>query len=175
MSALLNRDFLVKNLCFMYRLMVASAPLLEFAEVRSTGALRNYYAKHLAEEVGHDSMLLADLHDMGIKDVPYDYAASQLAGAQYYLVAHHHPALLLGYMAVLEGSSLSIATIDEAEAKHGCRLTAVRHHAEHDPLHAPEIAKLIATLPQDVQAAIEWNASGVRQIIAAESERWLHG
>lgn len=174
MSALLNRQFLVRNLCFMYRLIVASAPLLEFASLRANGELRDYYERHYLEEVGHDEMLLLDLQALGVTDIPYDYAASQLAGAQYYLIAHHHPALLLGYMSVLEGNSLPLAKVEEAESTHGCKLTAVRHHLEHDPRHATDIQALRATFPSHVQAAIDWNSDGVRQILSAEAERWLH-
>lgn len=174
MSALLDRSFLIKNLCFMYRLIVASAPLLEFAVPRAKGELRDYYERHYAEEVGHDVMLLADLRGLGIEDIPFDYIASQLAGAQYYLIAHHHPALLLGYMAVLEGSPLSPEVVKETEDAHGCTLTVLRHHSAHDPSHITEIQRLRAAQVPQVQAAIDWNAAGVRQILTAESERWLH-
>lgn len=174
MSALLNRQFLVRNLCFMYRLIVASAPLVLFAAERSEGALRDYYSLHYGEELGHDEMLLSDLKALGVSDIPYDYAATQLAGAQYYLIAHHHPALLLGYMSVLEGNSLPMERVEEAEAAHGCTLSTVRHHIEHDTQHARDIQRLRSTLPSHVQAAIDWNADAVRQILSAEAERWLH-
>lgn len=174
MSALLNRAFLIKNLCFMYRLVVASAPLLEFAIPRARGELREYYEKHYAEEVGHDAMLLHDLRGLGIKDVPFDYTASQLAGAQYYLIAHHHPALLLGYMAVLEGSPLSSETVEQAEAAHDCELSVLRHHSAHDPRHFAELERVRAAMEPEVQDAIAWNAAAVRQILNAEFERWAH-
>lgn len=174
MTALLDRDFLIKNLCFMYRLIVASAPLLEFAIPRSRGELREYYEKHYAEEVGHDAMLLRDLHSLGIKDIPFDYTATQLAGAQYYLIAHHHPALLIGYMMVMEGSPLSAETIKDAEATHDCELTVLRHHSAHDRLHFKDLEQIRASMTPELQDAIAWNAAAVRQILNAEFERWAH-
>ena len=174
MSALLNRDFLVRNLCFFYRLIVASAPLLEFAIPRADGALSEYYEKHLDEERGHDAMLLADLKAMGIDDVPYDFTAAQLAGSQYYLIAHFHPALLLGYMGVLESQPLRITQIEDIEKAHACTLSAVRLHAEHDPHHITDLMKMRAALSPDLQQAIDWNAQGVRDVLNAEYARWAN-
>lgn len=173
MSALLNRQFLIRNLCFMYRLMVASAPLLEFSIKRSKGSLRAYYKKHLAEETGHDRMVAEDLTSLGVKEIPYDHTAASLAGSQYYLIAHHHPSMLLGYMGVLESSPLSLESIEEIEKTHGCRMGAVRLHAEHDPHHASEIQRMVDGLSKEEQQAVAWNAVNVRSTLQAEFKRWL--
>lgn len=173
MSALLNRRFLIQNMCFMYRIMVASAPLLEFSIPLSKGRLRDYYLQHLDEEVGHEEMLLADLKALGVNEVSHFYAAAMAAGAQYYLVAHHHPALLLGYMHVLESQPLTLGAIEEIEAVHNCTLSALRHHAEHDPQHREDLAAMIESQPQELRSAIAWNEQCVKDLLQAEFQRWL--
>lgn len=173
MSSLLNRGFLIQNLCFMYRIMVASVPLLEFAIPKAKGRLKDYYRQHLGEEIGHDVMLLADLRALGVNEVPHYYAAAMGAGAQYYLIAHHHPALLLGYMHALESQPLQIGAIKEIEDAHGCALSALRLHSEHDPKHREELAGLIESQPEDLKKAIAWNEQCARDLLQAEFQRWL--
>lgn len=152
-----DRQFLVRALCTVYRMMVASAPLLEFAIPRSDGELRRYYLEHLLEETGHDAMLLDDLQRLGIDEVPYSRAAAEIAGAQYYLIAHEHPALLLGYMMALERESPPVEAIDELSSHHGTSLSALRHHAIHDPQHRKDLARLIAAQSRSVQERIKVN------------------
>lgn len=152
-----DRKFLVKTLSVVYRMMVASAPLLEFAIPRSEGELRRYYLEHLMEEEGHDAMLLDDLHRLGVENVPYSRLAAEMTGAQYYLIAHEHPALLLGYMYALERESMAVDVVDELSQHHGTQLTALRHHSIHDPAHRRDLARLIAKQPESLQARIKSN------------------
>ena len=156
-------DDLRAILSFWYRMMVASVPLLEFAAKRSKGDLRKYYKTHIEEEAGHDEMLKDDLRRLGVSDIPHSYLAAQIAGSQYYLVAHEHPALLLGYMNCLEGNSL---TLDEVDAlSPGVELTALRHHALHDPHHASAIAGMIVGLDDDLMNRVAWNESNVKRAL----------
>lgn len=163
-----DRATLVRTLCTVYRMMVASAPLLEFAIPKATGEVRRYYIEHLLEEQGHDDMLLDDLHRLGVEDVPYSHAAASIAGAQYYLIAHDHPALLLGYMHALERESMPVETVDQLSARHGTALTALRHHSLHDPHHKGDLERVIATLPEGLQMRVRWNEDHVvRALIEA--------
>lgn len=150
-------DTLLGNLCFAHRMMVASAPLLEFAIPKSEGKLRAYYEKHLEEERGHDLMVKRDLKALGVEDVPQSHRAAQIAGSQYYLIAHDHPALLLGYMHALERESLPLAEVDALSAHHGVQLTALRHHCEHDPQHKLDLEKAIDALPDSLRERVHWN------------------
>ena len=175
MSALLNRDILIRNMTFIYRTMMASAPLLEFAIKRSEGSLRDYYKLHLAEERGHDLLLKGDLGALGVTDIPHDFTAAMIAGAQYYLIAHFHPALLLGYMMVLESKPMTEAEIEAIERAHSTTQYALRLHSQHDPQHFRDLQTMRASLPQELQAAVDWNAAGVRDTLNAEFARWTNG
>lgn len=152
-------------LCFCYRTMVASVPLLEFAIPRCDGELRAYYERHAAEERGHNEMLRADLYALGITDVPIFHQAAQLAGSQYYLVAHDHPALLLGYMLSLEKDSLTPAQVDVLSEHHGVDLTALRHHSKHDPGHKDDLLRVIDTLHPALRERVMWNERHVSAFI----------
>lgn len=160
-----DRALIVKAQSFVYQLIVASAPLLQFAIPRSTGKLKAYYEKHLAEETGHDEMLLDDLKRLGITEFPPNHHAAQLAGSQYYLIAHQHPALLLGYMHALERDSLPIEDVDRLSEICGTNLTALRHHAAHDPGHKADLEEMIASLDQDLRLRVMWNEAWTRVLI----------
>lgn len=162
---LYDRNALCASLCFVYRLIVASAPLLKFAIARSDGPLRDYYAKHLEEETGHDLMAKADLVHLGIDAIPPSHRAAQIAGSQYYLIAHEHPALLLGYMHVLEANALRPQAVDRLCSHHGLELTMYRHHASHDEAHTRDIEATIAALDADLQARVSWNERNVTKAL----------
>jgi hypothetical protein len=158
MMSLYNREFLVTNLTFVYRMIVASAPLLVFAVPRSEGRLKRYYEHHLAEEIGHDTMLEEDLRRLGVEKIPHYHLAAQIAGSQYYLVAHEHAAALLGYMHVLESMALKPNVVAAVERAHGVELKAMRHHAEHDPGHVAELNEQIEALPAELKSLVNWNS-----------------
>lgn len=166
MSDLYDRTILCNALSFVYRMIVASAPLLEFAIPRSGGGLREYYERHLVEERGHDLMLLDDLKRLDVEPPPSHFAA-QFSGSQYYLIAHEHPALLLGYMRALEANPLPVAEVDSLSEHHGTSLTALRHHAVHDVEHARELNSIIAAQPADMRGWIEWNERNILALLNA--------
>lgn len=160
-------------LCLSYRTMVASASLLEFAIPRSSGALRDYYEHHLDEERGHDEMLRADLLALGVSEIPVSHQAAQIAGSQYYLIAHDHPALLLGYMHALERESLALELVDELADYHDAPLTALKHHCLHDPLHRADMERVIEGLESGLRERVLWNERCVlRAIESAMRERY---
>lgn len=173
MRTLLDRGFLIDNLCWFYQLMVASAPLLEFAISKlGDNYLREYYSKHLTEEVGHDEMLRNDLLLMGVQDFPRSMSAARLAGSQYYLIAHHHPAMLLGYMQALESRPPKLSLVQELELHHKCTLQALRHHAIHDPHHAAELEIQIVGLPYVLLQDVIANRTAVNLAVDAEIHLW---
>ncbi len=166
MANFYDENFIINLMLFNYRTMIASAPLLEFAIPKAQGALRDYYAKHLEEERGHDEMLRDDLRRMEVEDIPFRFDAAELAGSQYYLIAHHDAALLLGYMHAFESESLPMSAVDDLGKHYGVEFTSMRHHAKHDPLHRVELEQMIATLPDVLRSAVEWNESNVLRKIS---------
>ena len=155
---LFNKRYLIENLCFMYGVIIASAPLLEFAISHlEDGDLQDYYRRHLTQETGHDQMLLNDLAGLGITDVAEYHQAAQIAGSQYYLVAHDHPALLLGYMHFLESNALNEEMVASIEAHHGVDLECLYHHAKADPAHTKELEAQISKLDAKLRERVIWN------------------
>lgn len=155
-----------KTLCsfmsFVYRTMVASVPLLEFAyEKTDAPVLYDYYKKHIAEETGHVEMLRDDLRRLGIDEIPFSHMAAQFAGSQYYLIVHDHPAMLLGYMRALERESISPEQVDILSAHHGVTLTALKHHSIHDPQHKQDLDAVIDGLEEDLRQRVLWNESNI--------------
>lgn len=156
---------LIKILSFFYRTMIASAPLLRFAISLSDGELRSYYQKHLQEEIGHDIMQLNDLRQFGIGEPERFHYAAQFAGSQYYLIAHDHPALLLGYMRALENETMPVEKIENLESHHGIELKTLRHHSIHDIAHKEDLDAQIALLDPQLMDRVAWNEANVRQML----------
>jgi len=147
----------------MHGVLRASVPLMERAALRCAelesrdpcaGRLRRYLETHSAEERDHDAWLLEDLAALGgdpaavIEDQPCA-AVARLVGPQYYWIEHHHPAALLGYIAVLEGNAPHIglaAWIAGAAEVPESAVRTVREHAELDTAHTEEIHRLLDDL-----------------------------
>jgi len=163
---LANKSDLVSVLSFVYHTMRASVPLLKFALLHNMSeGLKAYYNKHIEEEAGHDDMLLQDLYALGVSPLPLTFFAAQFAGSQYYLIAHEHPALLLGYMRALESESFTEVEIDNLCKIHHVELSAMRHHALHDPFHCRDIDEQIAQLSTSLQARVRWNEAEVNKMM----------
>jgi hypothetical protein len=166
-------------LAAMHALIRASVPLMETAAQRSrllppddpsAGLLARYFGTHAEEERGHDDWLLEDLAVMGVQqpggllggDLRDDITA--LAGAQYYLIRHCHPACLLGYIAVLEGCPPDAAVTGRLPALTGWPAPAFRTVAEHAALdleHQRDLDALleVLTLSPAVTAAVARNVA----------------
>lgn len=141
-----NRAALVTNLVFMYQVIKASERLLVEAANESTGRLKDYYEIHLEEEREHEKWLAEDLATAGIdvNAVAPIRLAVELAGTQYYLIKHHNPASLLGYMAVLEAFPFDVALLEKLEKLHGKELLrCLRYHAINDQYHRVELLQVI--------------------------------
>lgn len=156
---------LIRNLTFTYRAMLASVPLLDMAAEYAEGELRRYYMQHAIEEAGHVEMLRDDLKALGVQDIDRYHLAAQLAGSQYYLIKHEHPAMLLGYMHALESRAPTIEMVDSLEKACGVKLHCMRYHAQHDPGHTLELELQIDEQPEDIQSLIEWNEQNCVQMI----------
>jgi hypothetical protein len=166
-------------LAAMHGLIRASVPLMEAAAERcgllppgdpSAGPLARYFGTHAEEERGHDDWLLEDLAVLGAPppeallpgDLRDDIAA--LAGTQYYLIRHCHPACLLGYIAVLEGCPPDAAVTGRLPVLTGWPAAAFRTvagHAALDPDHQRDLDTLLGvlTLSPAVTAAVARNTA----------------
>jgi hypothetical protein len=151
-------------LILMQQIIRASVPLMEAARQQALQLptdeplrrmLADYLAEHIEEEQSHDEWTLDDLEAAGflradvLRRMPKPKVAS-LVGAQYYWLHHHHPANLLGYIYVLEGSPGTKKVYDELEARSGlpaALFRTYRMHGELDPDHKEELEQFIDSLP----------------------------
>lgn len=150
--ALSNKGVMLTNLIFMHQVIKASERLLVEAAAEATGRLKDYYTSHLEEEREHEKWLADDLATAGIdvKDITPIRLAVELAGTQYYLIKHHNPASLLGYMAVLEAMPFDLVALERLEQLHGKDLLrCLRFHAIHDQEHKVELLKVIDEINDD--------------------------
>lgn len=176
MSHLLDLGILKSNMAFVYRMVVASESLLDFAlDYTQDEGLRHYYSQHLDEELGHSEMLKNDLVEMGMWPVPRSYLAAQIVGAQYYLIAHEHPCALLGYMSALESRPMALSEVHTIQKKHGLQLKALEHHAIHDVFHGRDIAQQISLLPYEHKQLVHWNEAKVYRLLDAATQQIMKG
>jgi hypothetical protein len=158
-------DLFPQFLVLLHQIMRASVPLMEAARERSVAlasqgdplapGLVSYFSMHIPEERNHDVWALEDLETLGmaasevLAEVPSPTVAS-LVGAQYYWLFHHHPAALLGYIAVLEGYPPRGSRIAELQKRtglpHGAFRT-YRKHADLDPYHKAALDRAVDALP----------------------------
>jgi hypothetical protein len=149
---LTNVDVVVRNMVFIHQVIMSTEDLLREAAELSEGALKDYYERHLREELGHARWLADDLHSFGVPiyDLPRHQIAVELAGSQFYLIKYMSPACLLGYMAVLEGFPVPMEVVDKLEEIHGKSLfRTLRYHAEKDLEHRVELLEMIDNVNED--------------------------
>lgn len=171
-----DKKVLCSMLSFVHQTMIASVPLLKFALERADDPrLVEYYTQHIDEESGHDVMLADDLARLGCVHPRVSFLAAQLAGAQYYLIAHDDPALLLGYMLALESESMTEMEVNALSSFHGVNLTAMRHHAEHDPQHAEDLRGVIDGLPEPLAKRVMANAVWVTEFLLRAEKEIVNG
>ncbi|MYU21047.1 iron-containing redox enzyme family protein [Streptomyces sp. SID8352] len=148
----------------MHALVRASVPLMERAVARCEAAppgdpvarpLARYLRRHIEEERGHDDWLLADLALAGgdaaaVRAALPPTAVAVLTGAPYYWVEHHHPAVLLGYMAALEGNAPAGWLAEHLAAGTGlpdAAFRTLRAHAALDSAHVAALDRVLDRLP----------------------------
>jgi hypothetical protein len=147
----------------LYRVMSSSVPLMEQARDRAillppSDPLRDplieYYDVHTREERNHDVWMLDDLEALGLdrswveSQIPSPHL-DELIGAPYGYVNHYHPVMLLGYIAVLEGSPPEPEHVDWLTASTGLPHEAFRTYALHgrlDPHHKDALDALFDSL-----------------------------
>lgn len=152
-----------RNLSFAMQMMVASEGLLRAGIERLALAaepydiaVHGYFVEHLAEEAGHYEWMMEDLAG---EDTGFHWGAAELAGMQYYLVEHVHPAVLLGYMLVLECFPMPLEMVDQLEAVHGAKLLrTLRYHAVHDRDHGQDVLAMVERAPEVLKNWIYQNA-----------------
>ncbi len=142
----------------------ASVPLMQFAESEArarsddcptAGAVAQYLEQHITEERGHDDWLLEDLEFLGVRREEVlarmpDSNIASLVGAQYYWSRHHHPLSVLGYIAVLEGSPISMGFLETIMKRTGYSRAAFRTYFKHaalDPGHSAELDRALDSMP----------------------------
>lgn len=152
-----------RNLAFSMQMMVASEGLLragierlQYAAEAFDREVHAYFTEHLVEESGHYEWMAKDMEGEGMT---FHWGAAELAGMQYYLVEHVHPAVLLGYMLVLECFPMPLEVVDQLEAVHGAKLLrTLRYHAVHDQDHGKDVLALVESSPSELKNWIYENA-----------------
>ena len=136
-------------------LMAAAADQADRLKGETNDILAAYLRQHIPEELGHDDWLLRDIAalDVDPKDLTErcpSRPVAEVVGSQYYLILHHHPVSLLGYIAALEGCPPTPEGVENLIAR--SRLprpafdTLIRH-ALLDPLHTRDLDHLLDALP----------------------------
>ena len=161
-----RREITIAFLVLLHQIMRASVPLMERAAERCdqlegtdklVPLLGRYYRHHISEELQHDTWALEDLKSAGcdpaeILSITPSVEVARLVGTQYYWVHHHHPLMLLGYIAVLEAFPPAESKIDEIRDRSGLpesTFRTLRIHGDLDPTHSAEIDQTFDTLPLD--------------------------
>lgn len=122
--------------------------------------LAAYLDKHISEEMWHDDWLLDDLERLGVPRVAAtghvpSRTVTAMVGAQYYYIHHVHPAVFLGYIAVLEGYPPAEDLAKTAAERTGYPITAfrtLRKHANLDPQHCRDLDAVLDMIPLDPTA-----------------------
>jgi hypothetical protein len=161
----------------------ASVPLMEAALARAqsmahadpvSARLVRYLPEHILEEVGHDSWILEDLEWIDVDrstvlDRPPSQRVAALVGAQYYWIHHYHPAALLGYMAVLEGTPPSLTSVEQLIESTRFDRRAFRTILEHaviDNRHGDEVFRLVDELVLSAPLSNLLGLSGMHSVVA---------
>ncbi len=163
----------------------ASVPLMAvtLAEARERAGdqvalgLAAYLERHIPEEEGHDTWFVEDLEVLGVdrSTVARRIArpsVARLIGAQHYWVRHAHPAALLGYLAVLEGSPPTAEGLAGIQERTGVPSAALRTwllHARLDPGHKADIDALIDALPMTAEQTSLVATSALHTVGALET------
>ena len=155
------KDAALEYLVLLHQIIRASVPLMRFslAQISARTLLRvdkelpiiDYLKKHIAEEMDHDKWLLDDLEASGcprenVVTLLPSRRIAHLVGSQYYLIAHHDPIAILGYIALLESAPPSKALVDGIQARSGLPAGAfrtLRTHTEVDPHHMNDLDVLL--------------------------------
>jgi hypothetical protein len=174
----------IANLVFMHDVIVASEQLLIEAARSTERMLRSsfhvrlakYYRSHLEEERDHAQWMRDDLKSVGVAPELPNKLAVAMAGSQYYLLKHEHPAALLGYMATLEGDPVPVEVIESLEHAHGKQLLrCARMHAIKDLEHRKELFAVIDDTPDSLLGLISYSADNTLDYMVQATRTWGEG
>jgi hypothetical protein len=176
-------DAVIANLIFLHDAVVASEQLLIEAATSADllpqsayhARLAKYYRSHLDEERDHVKWLREDLKSVDVNvpaELPNKFAMA-MAGSQYYLLKHAHPAALLGYMAVLEGDPTPVEVIDSLERTYGKQLLRfARIHAVKDLEHRKELFEVIDDTPDSLRSLIAYSTDNTLNGMIQAARAW---
>jgi pyrroloquinoline quinone (PQQ) biosynthesis protein C len=172
----------------------ASVPVMEAALARArslaasdplAASLAAYLSQHVDEERHHDEWLLDDLTELGVsREAVWSRMPSptvaQLVGAQYYWIHHHHPAAVLGYIAVLEGNPPVESDIAEVMKRTRLPERAFRtfiKHARLDPHHKDDLDAALDAMPvtEEHETLIATSALETQHLLAVSLREVLSG
>jgi hypothetical protein len=147
-----------------------STPLLALSCGRSINR-PEYHLRcisHLAEERGHDRLLLQDLTTIGakIEDCPELSMTSALYQTQYFWIEHRNPVSFLGYIFVLEALAVMSGAEKILEAQAHGATKFLQLHAAEDVEHLQSAIREIEKLPKADQLDILANANLTSKIYA---------
>jgi hypothetical protein len=178
-AAIARPGVYARYLIALHQIIRASVPLMATAvsicrQRAATDAIASqmvsYLERHIEEETSHDEWLLDDLEVIGVPrdhvlgEIPSEHACD-LVGSQYYLILHHHPVGLLGYIALMESDPPRNAGIDAWQARTGLPPAAfrtLRVHADADPHHNAELDAFIDSLPLSAEQRTLLGVSSLR-------------
>jgi hypothetical protein len=154
---------------------LTEAALEQAQALPDQGALAQYLAEHVDEELGHDETLLGDLEVLGVdrpsvlERIPSPDVAA-LVGQQYYWIFHFHPMAFLGFVAVMEGYPPAPELIEVLIERTGFPREAFRtymEHAELDPGHRDHLDRTLDALPLDARNEAALGVSAIATAVMA--------
>ena len=126
--------------------------------------LRRAVAEYIAEEIGHEEWILADIAAAGgdpdvVRASQPELPAEIMVAYAYDLLNRGNPAAFFGMVFVLEGTSVALALqaadrIQEALALPNEAFSYLRSHGTLDQEHTRHLADLLARMVPDDQAAV---------------------
>lgn len=135
-------DAYVELLTQTYYFVKHSVPLLKVAiENSDNSSFVERTKAHIAEESGHDLIVLDDLKRLGVEvDERMEWSWTKNFYSYQYELVRNEGELLLGYILALEGIAVHAKPLlASKEEKYGKRATKfVRLHVEEDQDHLPE-------------------------------------
>lgn len=144
-----DRARCLRNLEFIYHMILASEDLLHLAIDSGDEDLTAYFSHHLTEETGHAEWLKADLDAVGHEIGTAPQIAVAMVGSVYYLIRNVDACALLGYMVATECFPASLENITALESIHGPEMwVTARYHAENDVSHGADVLEQIDRLPE---------------------------
>lgn len=158
---LTDRDEFRRMMAFVLQIITATNQMLLEAAHRAEGELKDYLIAHFEEERHHEQWLREDLEGY---EIPTNSLAVALAGSQYYLLKHKHPACILGYMLVLEDPAPP--EFAKQMEMHGDLARTFLLHAKEDKQHLQDIIAMIDKYPGQ-RADIEFSAFHTANLLSA--------